>query len=389
MQYLEEIEKYIGVIQKYDDVPNYFLNILRDIKKENSEKTPMKVGIIGDEFYGLYVRSYGLTPVFLKGGSYRMGENASHIFPQISDPIAKAAVGLLLDPELNLVEELEAIIISASNDSFKKAMFYLKDLNLNIIQVEPPSYMFEKMPFKFISKQLQLLNSISKLTNTVFNIEALKTEIKGYQDAYALMASSKWQALPIFLQSFFLQTLHMDEDKDFWLIEMEKYLSLKTETSNNNSDKFSLRLAGSEIHIPNSKFHEILFEVGITHYKDTCVGLVDFSKVKLNTNAFSLIKNCFAAYYNHLFTTKNINLTGQFNFLEDTQGIIFYLLKGQTTDSYTAERMEEFALKADIPFLCIETDYTDTDKEQIRIRVEAFYEMLSGNLSKKPKLKVG
>ncbi len=384
MQYLSEIENYIDIIEKYEKVPKYFLNILRDVKQENAEKTPMKVGIIGDEFYGLYVRSYGLTPVFLNGGSYLMGENASHIFPQISDPIAKSAVGLLLDEEAGLAKELGAVIICASNDSFKKAITYLKDLDLQIIQVEPPSFTAEKMPMNFMFKQIALLNSISKLANTTLDSAILKNEISGYQKAYALMQSESWNSLPTFVRSFFIQTLHIDEDKHFWIDEMQKFLDKRSKAKPKYDSL--LLLTGSKIQMPNSKLHEVLFEVGISYYHDSCLGLADFSKLSLKTSAINLIRNCFSVQYRHFSVMNSQNMMNNYDIPENTSAIIFYLLKGQTSDAYQAERMEEFAIKENIPFLCIETDYTDTDKEQVKIRIEAFYEMLSGKLSKKTNL---
>lgn len=45
------------------------------------------------------------------------------------------------------------------------------------------------------------------------------------------------------------------------------------------------------------------------------------------------------------------------------------------TEKYTVSR----ALKnANIPVLNLETDYTDTDSEQLRTRIGAFVEMLNG-----------
>ena len=51
--------------------------------------------------------------------------------------------------------------------------------------------------------------------------------------------------------------------------------------------------------------------------------------------------------------------------------------------AYEAERIEKAAIRAGIPFVCIETDYTNADTEQIRIRLEAFSELLmqTGRLS--------
>jgi benzoyl-CoA reductase/2-hydroxyglutaryl-CoA dehydratase subunit BcrC/BadD/HgdB len=61
----------------------------------------------------------------------------------------------------------------------------------------------------------------------------------------------------------------------------------------------------------------------------------------------------------------------------DVDGVVYYTL--QSCHGYNIERYKVGkALKeANIPMLAIETDYSDADLEQIRIRVEAFLEMLS------------
>jgi benzoyl-CoA reductase/2-hydroxyglutaryl-CoA dehydratase subunit BcrC/BadD/HgdB len=67
-----------------------------------------------------------------------------------------------------------------------------------------------------------------------------------------------------------------------------------------------------------------------------------------------------------------IDLAKQFKF----EGVVYYTL--QSCHSYNIERyrVQQALKKAGIPMLAIETDYGDSDVEQIGIRVEAFLEML-------------
>ena len=58
-------------------------------------------------------------------------------------------------------------------------------------------------------------------------------------------------------------------------------------------------------------------------------------------------------------------------------GIIFHILKGQIEYDFEMTRMEEMFEYYDIPVFRLETDYQDHDIEQLRIRLEAFREMLS------------
>ncbi len=146
MNYNHEVEKLIGMMKEDANVPDYFTDIFRSAKLNPAGGKRKKVGIIGDDFYSLYVRGFGLDAVMLNGGSYYTGEVASHIFPQISDPVAKSAVGLLLDPELDLIKKLDAVVVAARNDSYKKAIAYLEEAGVKVIEVEPPAYVLKKMP---------------------------------------------------------------------------------------------------------------------------------------------------------------------------------------------------------------------------------------------------
>lgn len=75
--------------------------------------------------------------------------------------------------------------------------------------------------------------------------------------------------------------------------------------------------------------------------------------------------------------------------LERYQGVIYHVLKGQLNYAYEAERLEKAAIKKGIPFVCIETDYTNADVEQIRIRLEAFSELLKSDPSHKRSISKG
>ena len=61
----------------------------------------------------------------------------------------------------------------------------------------------------------------------------------------------------------------------------------------------------------------------------------------------------------------------------EVEGIVYYTLQfchGYNIEKY---RVQQALKKTRIPMLAIETDYSDSDVEQIGLRVDAFLEMLS------------
>ncbi len=57
-------------------------------------------------------------------------------------------------------------------------------------------------------------------------------------------------------------------------------------------------------------------------------------------------------------------------------GVVYCVLKGQIEYDFELERMESLFGQKNIPVFRLETDYNQQDVEQLRIRMEAFSEML-------------
>lgn len=371
MNYHEELENFLQVMGDEAGIPSYFKEEFLDYKRANSP-CKKKVGILGDPFYCLYVRAYGLQPVLLTGGSYLTGE-LSEMFPQISDPIAKSAIGLLLDPEQNYKEELAAVLVVAINDSYKKAIGYLKGMGVNVIQVEPIPYIREGVPFALYRQQLLALNDISKLVFGLFQESVFAKELRAYQQAYDIIAQDRFQALPGLVQAFFTHVLHNAYDKSQWCMEMESYLEGKS----SEILPTEVILMGSHIHLPNYKIFKVFEDIGIKHFKNYCSPFPKYEEMDFSGGAMGLLKHCFAFQHKNAFVPGTVSQIERVELPDDTRGIVFYLLKGETSEAYMADRMEEIAIAQGVPFICVETDYTYTDLEQTKIRVEAFYEMLS------------
>ncbi|MFQ5885453.1 MAG: 2-hydroxyacyl-CoA dehydratase, partial [Thermoplasmata archaeon] len=58
------------------------------------------------------------------------------------------------------------------------------------------------------------------------------------------------------------------------------------------------------------------------------------------------------------------------------EGVIFHVLKGCHLNSMDAAKTSVFLRKHDIPMLKIESEYDEGDMEQLRVRIEAFLEMI-------------
>ncbi len=377
MTYTEELEHFISLVEEEVQVPTYFKGRYLDFKQETSPVAGKRIAVIGDNFYSLYVRAYGMQPLFLSGGSYLTGEY-TEMFPQISDPVAKSAVGLLLDPAYNLSEVVDAVVVVALNDSYKKAIAYLKDLGMTVVQVEPIPYIREGKPFALYKQQLSAINDVSKLKLGLFQEGLFKKELQGYGKAYELMEEDSFQSLSTMTKSFFTYVLHTAWDKEEFCSELESFLEGRSETV----PKSQITIMGSVIAAPNCKLFQVCRDIGINHMDNLCERLPNFGAMDTTGGAISLLGKAFTFQHKNAFLPGTIGELDTVTLPKNTGGILYYLLKGQTSEAYEAERMEELAIEQGVPFLCVETDYTMTDSEQMKIRVEAFFEMLSATEKK-------
>jgi benzoyl-CoA reductase/2-hydroxyglutaryl-CoA dehydratase subunit BcrC/BadD/HgdB len=62
--------------------------------------------------------------------------------------------------------------------------------------------------------------------------------------------------------------------------------------------------------------------------------------------------------------------------MTEVDGIVCHILKGQIEYDFMLSRLEPLFEQHDVPVFRLETDYQYQDVEQLRIRLEAFAEML-------------
>lgn len=58
------------------------------------------------------------------------------------------------------------------------------------------------------------------------------------------------------------------------------------------------------------------------------------------------------------------------------QGVIYHVLRGCLVYDFEYKRIEDELGKLDVPVIRLESDYNEEDVEQLRIRIEAFIELI-------------
>ena len=147
-----------------------------------------------------------------------------------------------------------------------------------------------------------------------------------------------------------------------------------------------IMLTGTPLAIPNWKLHNIIeTSGGVVVCEEMCTGtryfenLVDDTKETVDDQIQAIAErymniNCACFTPNTGRIDDIIRLAKEY----DADGVIDVNLKFcnlYDTEGYFVERELK---KAGIPVLGLETDYTDSDAQQLRTRISAFIEMLNG-----------
>lgn len=367
---------------------NYFEKLM--YSKDNKKKSEFRIGYLCNTIPKEILNAFGAEAVRLDCGNGAFTSVGEEVLSGDVCPLVKSTVGLFLNSE-SIANSCDLIIIPTSCDAKKKLGEILSDfkpvfmLNLPIEQnhslyaknVETELFrLIEFLEKNFKTKlnksklieQIQISNEQSRLIKELYAIRKLNPKAISILD-FLLIIQSVLFKLP---------------DIKEWLGETKKLID-EIKLKENKIGNVKLVLTGSPIIWPNFKILNLIEESGADIVSETnCSGMQSlFDEIVIyekNINSilqglaskyiFSSICPCFISQ------TKRINRI--LEIMEDTKakGIINYTLRLCQVFDIESYRLDKIFKKNNIAYLNIKTDYSLEDKEQLRIRIEAFLEKL-------------
>lgn len=329
----------------------------------------------------IFIRSLWESPCYLFGGLYDTDVKTGEIFPQISDPIVKSTFSILSAMSQDNVGK--DVVVPVQNISSRKSLAYISELGYSVTALQQDGFSHGGFS-QFEEAQEVFLLELQKRAEHILSKEKMSEVALLSTAANRLFLKLDNSVLPTLLTSFIRQTYYMANNIQDWNIQTEKLLGSVNETDMATKQ---VSLYGSSIYFPNAKIPFILGDLGITKYRNHCGVPSPCSYEKLlkecNINGSDYIDKLHNIHYRWM----NLNLGHLHNpcakELKNSSGVIYHLLKGQLLYAYQAELVEKECISNGIPFVCVETDYTDADTEQLKIRLEAFSELIrqSGQMS--------
>ncbi len=330
----------------------------------------------------------------LCGGSQFWVPGGEKVLPTNTCPLIKASVGARLDRTCPFFRIADMYIGETTCDGKKKAWEILsEDVPVHVMDL--PQMKRVKDVKAWAEEIAALKDVVEKFTGNQVTPEKLAESIKLINNKRKALARlyecrksetvpiSGTDALVISQIAFYDDPARFAQMTNKLCDELEKRIAEGVSVVSAGTKR--IMLTGTPLAIPNWKLHNIVETSGaVVVCEEMCTGTryferyVDETKETLEEQIDAIAErymgiNCACFTPNHARIDDIIRLAKEYK----VDGIIDVNLKFcnlYDTEGYFVER----ALKEEgIPVLGIETDYTDSDAQQLRTRVSAFVEMLN------------
>jgi benzoyl-CoA reductase/2-hydroxyglutaryl-CoA dehydratase subunit BcrC/BadD/HgdB len=334
----------------------------------------------------------GADRIVLCGGRADTIPVAEQSLPRNICPLIKSSFGAVVDaccggsltcPHVPLVD---VVVAEATCDGKKKMYEILPDYLPTYVLDLPQKPKSPEALNYFLSELRRFGKFMEDLTGTTVSEDALRQEIRSANEIRRLLHRffgmrkrdpppiRGSEVLRVMQKQFFLSPDQFRQGVSQLCDEME-HTAPETRTGPR------IMISGCPMAAGNTKVPDIIEQKGgVIVVEESCTGtrsfwdLVDEDKDPWTALAERYLDiPCACMTPNDQRIARIVDLAKQY----DVQGVVYYTL--QFCQAYNIERLRvQRALKKEkIPMLALESDYGDSDREQIGIRVDAFLEMIS------------
>ena len=329
----------------------------------------------------------------LCGGSQFWVPDGEKVLPKSTCPLIKASIGARLGKTCPFFRLADMYVGETTCDGKKKAWEILgEDVPMHIMDI--PQMKRPEDIERWAGEIKKFAKVVEDLTGNQITIETLNAAIKTVNEKRKAMArvydARKAEKLPISGKDALLMSQIAFFDDPARCAQMCNKLADELEQRIEDGvtvfpvETKRIMLTGTPLAIPNWKLHHIVETSGAAVVcEEMCTGTRYFENLveedcKTLDEAYMALAQRYMKTNCACFTPNTGRIDDLLRLAKEykVDGVIDVNLKFcclYDTEGYHVER----AMKAaGIPVLGIETDYTDTDAEQLKTRVQAFVEML-------------
>ena len=381
----EAIEPFLNILH------HVFVDMQGAVKPEGTPSVGTYCVMVPPEL----IYAAGAMPVKLCGGSYTAFNVGDDIAPRDACPLVKAVMGFQSIGVMPVYQECELMAVPITCDCKKKLAGYLSEHRPTVTLHVPSGRDRDEDMEHYVRELYQFSGELTKITGKQLSYERLSW-------ACGLTAAAQYELsrfielrrrAPLVIKGthylaamnalsythISIWTRYMSALND----ELEKKIKRGEMASKENRPR--ILITGSPIVFPNFKLPLLIEEMGGALVADeTCMGergaydspaIADQSTdgiMRALANKSTRPCTC------PTFTDNKRRVYRIMQMLKDykVQGVIYHVLRGCLVYDYEYKAMEEELGKLGIPIIRVESDYNEEDVEQLRIRVEAFIELI-------------
>lgn len=358
-----------------------------------------EVVILGTGIPEELVIAAGAQPYWLTGGSFGSLAWSDDIVPRDTDPVSRSILGYIHQPcGADFSDSL--FIIPLSSDSMRKIAFELKEEGRSIVTVDIPAQRDDKSAReKWHRQMLALTEAVAKHTGSrvtrssvllaAQRVSAARNALKVFLDVSRGRSDIITDSARLFIAGSYFLT----DDLDSWAFRLEnltrRIYHISRQMPFVRNDRPGVLIMGSPVVFPNYKIPfliadtrlEILDTADPSAVKNSLIydaGVLHGSKSRLvkTISSVSYMNDASPAFVTNLSMQRYVSGLLQKG---DIEGVVYHVLKGQIEYDFELENYEKQFSAYGVPVFRLETDYQYQDVEQLRIRLEAFSEMLAHN----------
>lgn len=358
---------------------------------ESLKMVKPKVIVFGTDFPTEIV--YALTgrmPYWIIGGNHAFNAASDEEVPRDTDPVTRSMLRQLLLMEQ--AKESALVILPCASDAQRKVAYLLQKQGWKVVTVWIPAVKDPATHKGFLSEMEHTIRTICRhvgkrysafaLDRAVEYMNVVRSEIHTFLEA----AAQNEEKFPENVRMTVLDTFYYISDLKEWCENLKRLTAVLKEEE--KLEKPRVLLIGSPIFFPNFKIPSLLAAANV----EICGNIDSRSGQYEDFAEYQKVKGIAAVahdYFEHnsssafVWNDELMNAIRHYVKERKPDGIIWHVLKGQIEYDFELNRCEKYFEEMDLPVIRLETDYQYQDVEQLRIRIEAFGELLSQKKNEK------
>lgn len=394
--------KYLRRLEELPGAPvamQPFFQVLSDIYVEmKNVAKPADTKIVGtycvmvpDEL----IYAVGAQPVKLCSGSYTAFAIGDDLVPRDACPLIKAVMGFQAMEVIPIYDDCALMVVPITCDCKKKMAGMLKQRVPTYALHVPTAKSEDRDMEQYVQELYQLIPELEAVTGQKISYQSLAASIDAM--GFAQYQMSKFNEFKKHVPALIKGTHAMALMNAFSYLPVAQWSQqlhiLNQELAQHKKDQHyvskdkqpRIMITGSPIIFPNIKIPLLIEETGgILVGDETCMGERSlYDPTVVVDQSFDGLMRSLANRYTRPCTcpsfvdnSQRIYRIKQMIADHQVQGVVYHVLRGCLVYDFEYQTLEDELGKLGVPVIRVESDYNEEDIEQLRIRIEAFIELI-------------